>query len=505
MGHRHSRQSIAVPSIFLIAFLAGLMASAAASANDAPPVPNDPLVTAQQQLDAGRLFPAEKAARAAIELDPDAARAHLLLGQILARRTKFEAAESALTRASELDPNLPGVDRELGLVRFERDDFDGASVSLERAVAATPDDPSLWMTLGLCELQLGRYEKAAAAFGNAARDPNLAAIANYNLGIARESMGNIDQARAAFENALTTGLPTSIAERAQKHLAGHSEQGRPFSLSAAAGVFYESAVAQPVSDQIDRQPDGLAQITVGGAYEHSMGGVDAQIGYDLYQKLYFETESFDLQSHTLNARLAKKFGPVSSTLGYVYSLNLLGDNQGRFLDFHEVRVTGGMTLTDWWYASLSPGFRVKRFDDDDDAERDANTAVVGLLQLFPLGEWTRYMLLGLTYEHEDAGSQFDYEGMQAQLAFHLPFEVLNRELPIDIRYMFKLRHYTDKDSLVQSGKREDRGHFARFRLGIPIAGPFRLQTEYEFERVDSQLDSADRTVHQVGMLLEVEY
>jgi Flp pilus assembly protein TadD len=505
MGHRHSLQSILALSILLAAFIAGLLVNNAAIADDTPPANDAPIVTAQQELDAGRLFPAEKAARAALELEPDSARAHLLLGQILVRRARFEEAESTLTRASELDPNLSGIDRELGLVRFELDDFEGARASLERAVVMTPEDASLWMSLGLCELELGRYEQAATAFEKAAHDPNLTAIANYNLGIAREAVGNLDEARAAFEDALTTGLPTSIAERAQKHLAGHPEQDRPFSLSAAAGIFYESAVSQPASDQIDRQPDGLAQFSFGGAYEHSMGGVDSQIGYDFYQKLYFETESFNLQSHTLNARLAKKFGPVSSTLGYVYSLNLLGDNQGRFLDFHEVRMTGGMSLTDWWYASLSPGFRAKRFDNDDDAERDANTAVVGLLQLFPLGEWTRYVLLGLIYEYEDAGSEFDNQAMQAQLSFHLPFEVLSRELPIDIRYKFQLRHYTDGDSLIGAGKREDRGHSARFRVGIPIAGRFQLQTEYEFERVDSQIDSVDRTVHRVGMLLEVEY
>lgn len=504
MGHRHSFRRLSVLFNLLAALLVapalGLFASHAALA-----VEEDPLATAQQQLEAGRLFPAERSARTALELDPDSARAHLLLGRILIRRTRFEEAESELVRAAELDPDLAGVDRELGLVRFERDDFAGARSSLERALESEPNDHALWMRLGLCELELDRPEQAAKAFEIAARDPSLAAIANYNLGVARESTGHIDEARAAFEDALTTGLPTSIAERAQKHLAGHPERDRPFSLSAAAGIFYESAVAQPASDQIDRQPDGLAQIEVGGSYEHSIGGVDAQIGYDFYQKLYFETESFDLQSHTLNARLAKKFGTVSSTLGYVYSLNLLGDSQNRFLDFHEVRLTAGMSLTDWWYASISPGFRVKRFDDSDDAERDANTAVVGLLQLFPLGEWTRYMLLGLTYEYEDAGSEFDYQGFRGQLSFHLPFEIFSRELPIDVRYMFQLRHYTNGASLIGSGKREDRGHFARFRLGIPIAGPFRLQTEYEFERVDSQLDSSDRTVHQVGILLQVKY
>jgi Flp pilus assembly protein TadD len=499
MGHRISLSHLLVRApltVLLILFLNGAQALAA---------DESPLATAQEQLKAGRLFPAERAAREAVELEPASAEAHLLLGKILIGRTRFDEAESALARAAELDPNLPGVHRELGLVRFESGDFTGARESLQRALDATPDDAALWMRLGLCELELDRPEQASEAFEKAALDPRLAAIAKYNLGVAREATGDIDEARTAFEEALTNGLPTSIAERANRHLAGHPEQDRPLTLSAAAGVFYESAVSQPVNDEVDRQPDGVGQIEAGGSYEYAIGSFDTQVGYDFYQKLYFETESFDLQSHTFNAKLAKKFGPVSSTLGYVYSVNLLGDSQDRFLDFHEVRATGGMSLTDWWYASLSPGFRIKQFDQSDDAERDAQTAVVSLLQLFPLGDWSRYMLLGVTYEYEDASAEYDYQGVQAQLGFHLPFELMSRELPIDIRYQFKQRDYTNDASLVGSGSREDLWNSARFRIGIPIAGPFRLQAEYEFERVDSQLDSVDRTVHQAGMLLQVEY
>jgi tetratricopeptide (TPR) repeat protein len=500
MGHRRSLWTPLVLHAVLAGSIAGLIAASGAYAADEPP-----LATAQRLLEAGRLYPAEQAARAAIDLEPESAEAHLLLGRILIGRTRFPEADASLSRAAELDSNLPGVDRELGLVRFEIRDFAGARSALERELDATPTDAALWMRLGLCELELGRPEQAARAFEKASADPQLAGMAKYNLGIARQALGDLDEARAAFEEAITNGLPTSIAERAQRHLAGHREQTRPFTLSAAAGVFYESAVAQPASDEIDRQPDGLGQIEAGGAYEKAIGFVDARIGYDFYQKLYFETDSFDLQSHTFNAKLARKFGAVSATLGYVYSINLLGNSQDRFLDFHEVRATGGMSVTDWWYASLSPGYRAKRFDQSDDAERDADTAVVGLLQLFPLGNWSRYMLVGLTYEYEDASAEFDYQGVQTQLAFHLPFEVLGRELPIDIRYQFRLRDYLNDASLIGSGSREDRGHSARFRLGIPIVAPFRLQVEYEFEDVDSQLDSSDRTVHQTGILIQLKY
>jgi tetratricopeptide (TPR) repeat protein len=497
MGRRLSHPVL----IVLLAFIA----LGSASALRAEDQDQDPLATARRHLQAGRLFPAEKAARTAIEREPDSAQAHLVLGTILVRRTHFEDAESELSRAAEIDPDLPGVDRELGLVRFELDDFEGARVSLERAVEIAPEDFDLWLRLGLCLLALEQPEPAAEAFEVAARDPDLTSIANYNLGVARRAMGDVDEARAAFEEALRGGLPTSVAERAQRHLAGFPKPTRPFTLSAAAGALYESSVAQPANDQIDRKPDGAGQIEVGGSYELPIDFVGSSVGYDFYQKLYFDTETFDLQSHTFNARMGKKLGPVSTSLGYVYSLNLLGDSQDRFLDFHEIRATGGMSLTDWWYASFSPGFRAKRFDRSEDDQRDANTAVVGLLQLFPLGDWSRYVLLGVTYEYENAKPRYDHNGLRAQLSFHLPVEVFSRELPIDIRYVFQLRDYRNDVSSVGSGARQDRGHFARFRLGIPLAGPFRLQTEYEFERVDSQFDSADRTVHQVGMLLQFEY
>jgi tetratricopeptide (TPR) repeat protein len=507
---------LALAALLLTAAAASAHAEAEAEANaDAKPEADveteaespDPLADAQRQLEAGRLYPAERSARTAIERHPDSAEAHLVLGRILIGRTRFEAAERALSRAAELDPELPGVDRALGRVRFELEDCDGALDPLERALERDPDDAELWMQLGLCALERGDPERAAAAFERAARDPAWAGLAQYDLGVAREAMGAHAESRAAFRQALASGLPTTIAERATSRLATapESEPERRFSLSAAAGTFFESEVAQPESDQIDRDPDGVAQFELGGAWEPRLGETRGRLGYDFYQKLYFTTKDFDLQSHTFSARLNRRFGPVSSSLGYVYSLNLLGDSLDRFLDFQEVRWTNGLSLTGSWYASLSPGLRIKRFDRPQDAERDGVGPVVGLLQLFPLGDWSRYLLLGIGYAYDDAKAEFDRHEIRAQLALHLPFTIAGRECPLDLRYLFELRDYVNDASLAGPGSREDIENAARVRWAVPLMGPIALQTEYEFQDVDSQLASADRTVHRVGLRLMLEY
>src|SRR5688572_18994977 len=71
------------------------------------------LARARELLDAGRLYPAEQAAREAVALGPQRADTHRLLGQILVRRHQPELAVPELERAAALAPNAPGLAREL--------------------------------------------------------------------------------------------------------------------------------------------------------------------------------------------------------------------------------------------------------------------------------------------------------------------------------------------------------------------------------------------------------
>jgi tetratricopeptide (TPR) repeat protein len=455
---------------------------------------------AARLLQAGRLFPAEQAARRAVASAPASAPAHHLLGRILVRRQHFDEAERALARAAELDPERPGLDRELGFVRFELGRHAEARAALTRAVERDPDDAEAWLRLGLCERALGDREAAAAAFERAARHPAVQAVALYNLGVVSEELGRGRDARRAFERALSSSLPQSVAERATARLASLPPGERPWSLSAAAGLAYESKVVRVEVDRVDDSGDGSAQLELGGGYETDLGrGVGLDVGYDFFQSLYFHKTEFDFQSHAFRGAFSKEVAAVDTALGYVYSLNTL--DGARFLDFHEVRASGGGVVTDWWYTSVTPAYRAKRFDDPTDRARDADTFEIGLLQLFPVGDgWRRYALVGLDLEREDTeGAQFDYRGLRFQMALHLPVNVFEREVPIDVRYRFWRRDYLNPGGADDGGKRDDRIHDVRGRIEVPLAGPVSLIAEYQYEDYGSNLSSVDRDVHEVGV------
>jgi len=459
---------------------------------------------AERFLDAGRLLLAEQAARNAVELEPESARAHDTLGRILVRRERAAEAESELSRAADLDPTLAGVQRELGRVRFELERYEPARAAFDRALEQDPDDAEVWLWAGLCELELGFPGRAIDAFERAARDPEYAAIADFNIGVAHDVLGNERKARRAFQRALSRKLPRAVADRATDRLDELPEETRPWSLIAVGGLVYESSVVRLELDQVDDDPDGSGQIELNATYETEVpGGFEVEVGYDFFQSLYFDATEFNFQSHGLRASTSRALGPVDAALGYVFNLSTLGGD--RFLDYHEVRGSAGTSLTDWWYSSLTTAYRGKRFQDSVDHPRDANTASLGFLQLFPVGQWSRYVLFGLDLEDENTkGSEFEYHGLRTLLGLRLPFVVGERVIPVDLRYRYERRDYLNDNPQiggpVDFEKRDDSINTVSARVVVPLMGPVSIQADYEYQAYDSNLESVDRNVHTVGVL-----
>jgi len=421
-----SRQRILAPRVcaFLLASLLAASAALAAESADAA------LARARETLAAGRLYPAEQAARVAISREPERAEAHRLLGQILLRRTKPELAVRELERAAALEPNAPGLASEL-----------------------------------------------AAAREQVAR---------------REDLLRREAEREA---------PTATARPSEVPSATHPE--KPWQLAAGAGLFHESNVRQSETDQQTGKADGAGQFDLTAGYELPVRDwFELSAGYDFYQSLYFDQTDFDLQSHTLRALASRQFGAANGSLSYFYSLNTLGGS--RFLDLQELRPTLGYSPTGWWYASLSPGLRLKRFDGDSD--RNADTGLVGTQQMFALGSWKRRLLLGMDGEFEDTKSRaFDYRGFVAlaDLLVPIPIPLVARSPELDLRYRFRYRDYTSELS-SPTGKREDRIHTARVRLDVPLVTYVSLRIEYEYEDANSDVASADYTDHTIGGSLRFE-
>lgn len=464
----------------------------------------------------GRLLPAEQAAREAVEAAPGSAAAHQLLGRVLRRRNQGAGALAELERAYTLDPSLPGIDRDLGIARFAVGDRAAARAPLRRAVEAEPDDAVLRVHLGLCELEADRPGEAARHFERASDDPLMGQLALYNLGLARLDEGRRQDARSAFERVVALGPETVTGKAAASALdamqppspapAQRETSGRgPYRLAIGAGLLYDDNVVVEEIDDVSNRDDG------GGVFELSSGLdlpvadlFEASLGYDFYQTLYFESSELDLQSHTFSASGTRPVRDVDATLGYTFSLSTL--DRDRFLDFHEVRASLGWAPDANWFLSPSAAVRIKRFGRSRDDDRDAEQGAFGLLQLFALGGWDRYITLATQVEVENAdGREFDYWSPVAALGLRTPLPVpfLEKAPRFDARYRFRWRDYTNEDDRIGK-ERRDYIHQVRLRLDVPLVADFSLRTQYQFEDSDSNLSSADFTSNRVDMLLRYE-
>ncbi|MFZ5623020.1 MAG: DUF4388 domain-containing protein [Gemmatimonadota bacterium] len=93
------------------------------------------IAVAESRLEADDLAGAIDAARAAANLYPGEARAHLVLGRALAATRAFDDAAAALTEALRLDPDLAAAARWLGLAEAGRGRFQAALAAWDRWAA----------------------------------------------------------------------------------------------------------------------------------------------------------------------------------------------------------------------------------------------------------------------------------------------------------------------------------------------------------------------------------
>jgi tetratricopeptide (TPR) repeat protein len=443
-------------------------------------------------LEAGRLWPAEQAARQAVAARPGSAPAHQLLGRVLARRLHWPEALAAFEQARRLDPQLPGLDREQGRAHFALEEHAAAARWLRRAAERSPGDDALALELGLAELALGEYEAAARAFEQVARNPDLAQVALYNLGVARARAGRREQARDAFERAVILDPPSPIARRAwsQVEALERQQDERPWSVALGAGLAFDANVTRQEIDVQTDESDGAGRFELAATYQLPTGDLpDVELGYDFDQTLYFEANELDLQSHGFSGEVSERLGPVDGSFSYLFSLNRLDGN--RFLDYHDIRTTAGFAPSESWYGSLSPAIQIKRFDDQP--RRDAEQLSLGTLQLFALGGWHRYWLVGAGATLSDAdGREFDLRELGAQTALHWSLPLGERHVPLDLRYRYRYRDYLHETPSI-GRERQESIHSLRLRTEIAVRRRVSLRLEYEFEDSDSNLRSADYT------------
>ncbi len=126
-----------------------------------------------------RRFPrATKAARRALDLDPQSAIAQYVLGYIAAFGREWKEAVELLQRANKRRPNHPEILRCLGFTLFfgMGEHMQGV-VTMERALNLEPDNAQILCDLGLAYVHLRNFGKATSLFERALMiDPDNARV-----------------------------------------------------------------------------------------------------------------------------------------------------------------------------------------------------------------------------------------------------------------------------------------------------------------------------------------
>jgi TolB-like protein/Flp pilus assembly protein TadD len=153
---------------------------------------------------AGDFERAERAAREAIDANPNYARAHQRYGMILARTGRHEEGLSELNRARRLDPRSPAVNGDLGELLYAVGRFDDAIEQLQRTVALDSSSAMAHANLGLAYHAKGRQQEAIAELQRAqilaGWNTALRSMIDGHLGFVHAAAGQTEEARTILED-----------------------------------------------------------------------------------------------------------------------------------------------------------------------------------------------------------------------------------------------------------------------------------------------------------------
>jgi len=160
-------------------------------------------------------------------------------GSELLKQGKLDHAQRAFRAALELEPDNPRVLALLGLAHFRANEFAEARGVYEQLVAATPTDASHRLNLGLVYLKLNDADRAIGALeASRALDPSQGRAVSY-LGLAYARAGRYSEAYRAFllagQNDLAIEIESNLTPSERERI--HSQLGRsPRPTDDAAAV-----------------------------------------------------------------------------------------------------------------------------------------------------------------------------------------------------------------------------------------------------------------------------
>ncbi len=186
------------------------------------------LEKALEDLEKGRLEPAEQKLQEAAELDARYIAPRIALGALRLDQRRFEEAEEFFEKALQISPANPQALAGLGMARGWQGDFAGAVTPLEQA-SAVLRDPEVLFHLGVSLVEAGRPQQAeqvllgVAAKPGPFRDPSA-----LMLGKLYVERGDTAQGLAMFETMVKSlGPAADLARESIRRLRGDAAPVAP--------------------------------------------------------------------------------------------------------------------------------------------------------------------------------------------------------------------------------------------------------------------------------------
>jgi tetratricopeptide (TPR) repeat protein len=152
---------------------------------------------------AGKFEEAAELAQRALEVSPDDAEAHYVLGVSLDEEGRHEEAFSQYELATRMNPDHASAHLNLGLAFWERrGDMERARFHLERAVRIQPGDSRGQKALGIVLSQLGRLAEARDHLERSIRSDPSDPQAHYDLGTVVGKLGDGEKAATHYRAAI---------------------------------------------------------------------------------------------------------------------------------------------------------------------------------------------------------------------------------------------------------------------------------------------------------------
>lgn len=171
-----------------------------------------------QLYEAGKFQDAETALAAAVEANPDNARAHEYLGRTRLELHKFPAAQAELVKADELSPDNAAVKIGLARAYLEQKQLDKAESEANRAAELSDSNPDVPLYRGAIAVAKRDFRNGAKLLEDAVAKKPDAAYAHYYAGLAYNGLRQPDKMVEHFRTFLKLAPDAPEAPKVQSLL-----------------------------------------------------------------------------------------------------------------------------------------------------------------------------------------------------------------------------------------------------------------------------------------------